>query len=322
MQVLLVKTSSMGDVLHTLPALTDAINAREKIRFDWVIEENFVQIPTWHPAVDKVIPVAIRRWRQHWFRKSVRAERAIFKQALQKKHYDVVIDAQGLLKSAALITRLARGIKHGFDRQSAREAFASAFYHQRHRVDKNQHAVERLRDLLAKSLGYSKPSCRGDYAIRSAFVSKNTQNEPYLVFIHSTTQEAKHWPELHWRNLIEQITKGGAPIKIKLPWGTEPEYQRACRLAEGFSQVEVLPHCDLQAIAHILASAQAVVSVDTGLSHLAAALGKPNLTLFGPTDPLLIGGYGQNQMAIVSETKKMDAIFVDKIMAALKQYIL
>ncbi|WP_158366569.1 lipopolysaccharide heptosyltransferase RfaC [Candidatus Williamhamiltonella defendens] len=322
MQVLLVKTSSMGDVLHTLPALTEAMNAHEKICFDWVIEENFVQIPTWHPAVDKVIPVAIRRWRQHWFRKSVQTEWAIFKQALQKKHYDVVIDAQGLLKSAALITRLACGIKHGFDRQSAREAFASAFYHQRHRVDKNQHAVERLRDLLAKSLGYSKSSWRGDYAISSAFVSKNRPHDPYLILIHSTTQKAKHWPELHWRALIEEVIKRSARIKIKLPWGTEPEYQRACRLAEGFSQVEVLPHCDLQAIAHILTAAQAVVSVDTGLSHLAAALGKPNLTLFGPTDPLLIGGYGDHQISIVSETKNMADLFVDEIMAVLKQHIL
>ena len=95
----------MGDVLHTLPALTDAMRAIPTIRFDWVVEENFAQIPSWHPAVDRVLPVAIRRWRKHWFGSQQREERLRFKQALQSREYDVVIDAQGLIKSAALVTR-------------------------------------------------------------------------------------------------------------------------------------------------------------------------------------------------------------------------
>ncbi|WP_274865934.1 glycosyltransferase family 9 protein, partial [Serratia marcescens] len=113
MQVLIVKTSSMGDVLHTLPALTDALQAIPDIRFDWVVEEGFSQIPTWHPAVDRVIPVAIRRWRKNWFGNDTRQQRCDFKRALQERRYDVVIDAQGLIKSAALITRIAKGNKHG-----------------------------------------------------------------------------------------------------------------------------------------------------------------------------------------------------------------
>jgi len=297
MHVLIVKTSSMGDVLHTLPALTDAMQAIPGIRFDWVVEENFAQIPSWHPAVDKVLPVAIRRWRKHWFGSQQREERVRFKRDLQSRQYDVVIDAQGLIKSAALVTRLARGIKHGQDSRSAREPFASWWYDQRHEIDKKQHAVERTRELFAKSLGYEKPQTQGDYAIAAHFLRDEPQDiVPYLVFLHATTRDNKHWPESHWRELIGLLQPAG--LRIKLPWGAEHEHQRAQRLAEGFDYVEVLPKLTLEAIARELAGARAVVSVDTGLSHLTAALDRPNITLYGPTDPGLIGGYGQNQQAL------------------------
>ncbi|WP_312063942.1 lipopolysaccharide heptosyltransferase RfaC [Pantoea septica] len=297
MHVLIVKTSSMGDVLHTLPALTDAMQAIPGIRFDWVVEENFAQIPSWHPAVDKVLPVAIRRWRKHWFGSQQREERVRFKRDLQSRQYDVVIDAQGLIKSAALVTRLARGVKHGQDSRSAREPFASWWYDQRHEIDKKQHAVERTRELFAKSLGYEKPQTQGDYAIAAHFMGDVPQDiAPYLVFLHATTRDNKHWPESHWRELIGLLQHSG--LHIKLPWGAEHEHQRAQRLAEGFDYVEVLPKLTLEAIARELAGAKAVVSVDTGLSHLTAALDRPNITLYGPTDPGLIGGYGQNQQAI------------------------
>lgn len=297
MHVLIVKTSSMGDVLHTLPALTDAMQAIPGIRFDWVVEENFAQIPSWHPAVDKVLPVAIRRWRKHWFGSQQREERVRFKRDLQSRQYDVVIDAQGLIKSAALVTRLARGVKHGQDSRSAREPFASWWYDQRHEIDKKQHAVERTRELFAKSLGYEKPQTQGDYAIAAHFMGDVSQNiAPYLVFLHATTRDNKHWPESHWRELIGLLQHSG--LHIKLPWGAEHEHQRAQRLAEGFDYVEVLPKLTLEAIARELAGAKAVVSVDTGLSHLTAALDRPNITLYGPTDPGLIGGYGQNQQAL------------------------
>lgn len=297
MHVLIVKTSSMGDVLHTLPALTDAMQVIPGIRFDWVVEENFAQIPSWHPAVDKVLPVAIRRWRKHWFGSQQREERVRFKRDLQSRQYDVVIDAQGLIKSAALVTRLARGVKHGQDSRSAREPFASWWYDQRHEIDKKQHAVERTRELFAKSLGYEKPQTQGDYAIAAHFLRDEPQDiAPYLVFLHATTRDNKHWPESHWRELIGLLQPAG--LRIKLPWGAEHEHQRAQRLAEGFDYVEVLPKLTLEAIARELAGARAVVSVDTGLSHLTAALDRPNITLYGPTDPGLIGGYGQNQQAL------------------------
>lgn len=313
MRVLIVKTSSMGDVLHTLPALTDAMHAIEGIRFDWVVEEGFAQIPSWHSAVDRVIPVALRRWRKAWFSAPVKAERHAFKAMLRSQHYDAIIDAQGLVKSAALVTRLADGIKHGLDWQSAREPLATLFYDRRHNVAKTQHAVERIRELFAKSIGYTKPQAQGNYAIANHFLSQvSNKGEEYAVFLHATTRDDKHWPEARWRELIALMASGG--LRIKLPWGAPHEEARAKRLSEGFDYVEVLPKMSLSDIAQELAGAKFVISVDTGLSHLAAALDRPNITLYGPTDPGLIGGYGKNQMACCSDNSKTEMITAKNIM--------
>ncbi|RJT43811.1 lipopolysaccharide heptosyltransferase RfaC [Rahnella woolbedingensis] len=320
MRVLIVKTSSMGDVLHTLPALTDAMQAIPGIRFDWVVEEGFTQIPGWHPTVDRVIAVAIRRWRKNWFGSETRQQRCDFKREVQSTPYDVIIDAQGLIKSAALITRVAKGEKHGQDCKSAREPFASWFFNQRHEIDKKQHAVERTRELFAKSLGYEKPATQGDYAIAARFLSHLPADAgQYLVFLHATTRADKHWPEEKWRELIGMLSTTN--LRVKLPWGAEHEYQRALRLAEGFPYVEVLPKLSLEKVAEVLAGAKAVISVDTGLSHLTAALDRPNITLYGPTDPGLIGGYGKNQFVLKAENNSLENLPAERVFEQLNDVI-
>jgi heptosyltransferase I len=320
MRALIVKTSSMGDVLHTLPALTDAANSLSNITFDWVVEENFTQIPSWHFAVDRVIPVAIRRWRKNWFAKNVRQERHKFIQTLSQQEYDCIIDAQGLIKSAFLITRKARGIKHGLDRKSIKEPIASWFYDVKHRIPKQMHAIERIRLLFAQSLQYKQPDSIGDYAIAQHFLSSlPDDNQQYLIFLHATTRDEKHWSEEAWRNLIKLVEPTG--LKIKLPWGAPHEQARAIRLAQGFKHVEVLPKLSLSDIATIIAGAKAVVSVDTGLSHLTAALDRPNITLFGETDPKLIGGYGKNQFSIISNEKMMQTIQAEQVYQQLANFL-
>ena len=320
MRVLIVKTSSMGDVLHTLPALTDAQQAIPGIQFDWVVEEGFAQIPSWHAAVDRVIPVAIRRWRKAWFSAPIKAERKAFRDAVRLQQYDAIIDAQGLVKSAAWVTRLARGVKHGMDWSTAREPLASLFYNRKHHIAKQQHAVERTRELFAKSLGYAKPQSQGDYAIAQHFVNEcNADTGQYAVFLHATTRDDKHWPEANWRELIELLNNTG--IRIKLPWGAPHEEERAKRLAEGFPYVDVLPRMSLEEVARILAGAKFVVSVDTGLSHLTAALDRPNITLYGPTDPGLIGGYGKNQIACISSSHDLEDIPSQDILDIIKTNI-
>ena len=128
MKVCVIKTSSMGDVIHTLPALTDAQKAIPSLSIDWVVEENFAEIPRWHSAVNRVIPIALRRWRKSPFSIQTRNEWKNYRTLLQAENYDAVIDAQGLIKSALFATHFAQGVKHGYDRQSIREPLASFFY--------------------------------------------------------------------------------------------------------------------------------------------------------------------------------------------------
>lgn len=202
------------------------------------------------------------------------------------------------------------------DWQTAREPLASLFYNRRHHIAKQQHAVERTRELFAKSLGYDKPQTQGDYAIARHFPNSSSLKAPYAVFLHATTRDDKHWPESHWRELIGLLANSG--LRIKLPWGAPHEEARAKRLAEGYDFVDVLPRMSLENVAQVLAGAKFVVSVDTGLSHLTAALDRPNLTLYGPTDPGLIGGYGKNQREMTSATRSMDTITADRIFEILK----
>ena len=317
MKVCVIKTSSMGDVIHTLAALTDAQKAIPSLSIDWVVEENFAEIPRWHSAVNRVIPIALRRWRKSPFSIQTRNEWKNYRTLLQAENYDAVIDAQGLIKSALFATRFAQGVKHGYDRQSIREPLASFFYDKKYAISYQQHAVERIRQLFAQSLGYELPQVQGDYGIARHFLHQ-TSEKNYVVFIHSTTRADKHWEESEWKKLIEKIT-ALSDCEIHLPWGNEQEKARAERLTQAHSNVIVLPKLTLTELAKQLANAKAVVSVDTGLAHLTAALDKPNITLYGATDPKLIGCYGENQHYL--SVNSMKEISAEQVFSELLPFI-
>lgn len=292
MRVLLIKTSSLGDVVHTLPALTDAQRAIPGIQFDWVVEEGFAEIPAWHPAVAQVIPVAIRRWRKNLLQTLRTGEWRRFKARLRETRYDLVIDAQGLLKSAWL-TRYVKAPVAGLDRDSAREPMASRFYDRRYTVPRDQHALERVRQLFAQALGYALLQAIGDYGLDRAQLAAPGE-EPYLLFLHGTTWPSKHWPEAYWRELAERMSAFG--WAIRLPWGNAEEKARAERIADGIAGASVLPRLNLGGVAKVIAGARACVAVDTGLGHLAAALDVPSISLYGPTLPGRVGAYGRSQV--------------------------
>ena len=317
MKVCVIKTSSMGDVIHTLPALTDAQKAIPSLSIDWVVEENFAEIPRWHSAVNRVLPIALRRWRKSPFSIQTRNEWKNYRTLLQAENYDAVIDVQGLIKSALFATRFAQGVKHGYDRQSIREPLASFFYDKKYAISYQQHAVERIRQLFAQSLGYELPQVQGDYGIARHFLHQ-TPEQNYVVFIHSTTRTDKHWEESEWQKLIEKIT-ALSDYEIHLPWGNEQEKARAERLAQVHSNVIVLPKLTLTELAKQLANAKAIVSVDTGLAHLTAALDKPNITLYGATDPKLIGCYGKNQYYLSASSMK--EISAEQVLSQLLPFI-
>jgi heptosyltransferase-1 len=301
MRVLIVKTSSMGDLIHTLPALTDAQKAIPNIQFDWVAEESFAEIPAWHPAVDRVIPIALRRWKKNLIPSIKQGEIASFIKNLKKNQYDYIIDAQGLIKSA-LVTRLAKGVRCGMGKYSLKEASAHFFYQHEFSVTRQAHAIERVRILFAKVLGYEYQQSVLDYGLRATDFKVPHYNKPYLVFLHATSRDSKLWDEEQWLKLRDKAHKDG--FAVLLPWGSEQERQRAQRIRGDQQQCFVLPKMQLTDLAGLLANATAVVGVDTGLSHLAAALSVPGITLYLDTYPGLTGSCGTKQTCLTQ--MKMD----------------
>jgi heptosyltransferase-1 len=298
MKVLVIKTSSLGDVLHTLPALSDARDAIPDARFDWVVEESFAEIPAWHPALDTVIPVAFRRWRNAPVKALHTGEWSRFRRQLRAEKYDKIVDAQGLLKSA-LFTRLARGERHGLDFSSARESWAAVAYQQRHPIPKGQHAIVRVRQLFAAALNYSIPDSAPKYGINREQFSQCSADRDYLVFLHGSTWASKQWPLEYWIELADLAGRAG--LAVYLPWGNAGEKNNAQAICAASPNAKLLPKAGLQEMAALLASARAVVGVDSGLAHLAAALGVPSVTVYGATNPDLTGTRGARQMQLRAE---------------------
>ena len=288
--ILLVKTSSLGDLLHTMPALTDAQKHFPKITFHWLVEENFAEIPAMHPSVSKVIPISWRRLRKKFFINMFSAE---FKEQLnniRQHRYETILDNQGLLKSA-IPAWLANGPVSGLDFHSVRESLAAVFYQSRLSIDPNLHAITRNRLFFANALGYPPPPDPLDYGL-TTFVGNATKKpswlaDDYFVFIHSTTWPSKHWPEEYWVKLCN-LAAGNR--QIILPWATLQEHDRAQRIASTApTHCHVPPKLNLKELAALLTDATAAVAVDTGPAHLAAAVNTPAICLYGPTDPNKIG---------------------------------
>lgn len=284
-RILFVKTSSLGDVVHNCPAVTDAARYVPGAAIDWVVEESFADVVRLHPAVARVIPVAIRRWRSELARPATWGELAAFRRRLRAGRYDCVIDTQGLLKSA-LVARLARGPRHGFDRASAREPLAARLYDEVHAVALSLHAVERNRRLAAAALGYAVDGAC-DYGLAAPGEPPLAPSGPYALLLTMTSRADKLWPEEHWCALGRWLAAHG--ILSVLPWGTVGERERCTRIAAAIPGASVPPRMELAALARLLARARCAIGVDTGLAHLAAALGVPALGIFCGSDPALTG---------------------------------
>jgi heptosyltransferase-1 len=298
-RVLLIKLTSLGDLIHALPALSDAKCARPELEFDWVIDENFREIAGWHPAVKGIVTSNHRQWREALAHPSTLASISRLISRLGAVEYDLVIDAQGNFKTA-LLTMLAKGPRAGFDRHSVREWIAHFAYQKRFAVSKSAHAIERLRRLFAGALEYPVPSSPPDFQIqRERFVKPKVDlPKEYLVFVHSASWKTKLWPEAHWEELLKKSVQAG--FKVLLPWGNSQEEARAKRLAVQ-SEIQVLPKLTLSEMGYVLDRATACVCMDTGLSHLVAALNVPSITLYGSTDSGLIGASGSSQVHLKSD---------------------
>ncbi len=294
MHILLIKTSSLGDIIHSFPALTDAQRHVPQLKVDWVVEEHFTSIPPLHPAVNRVIPVALRRWRKSLWHTDTRQEIRQFLGLLSQTSYDAVIDAQGLLKSA-LISAFAQGPKWGFNSKSARESLASIFYNHKISVPKTIEALTRTRQLMAAILDYPCPSSEPN----SGLTPSSTPWLDQILFLPGTTWENKKWPLSYWFELAKLVKE--QEFKIDIPWSNAQEHEIALYIQSAGSHVTVLPQMPLKELSERLPNYRGAIAVDSGLGYLAAAYHVPTVMIFGPTSAELLGTFPPVQKNIQSQ---------------------
>lgn len=272
-------------MVHNCPAVSDAARKIPGAEIDWVVEEPFAAIASMHGAVRRVIPVRLRDWRRRWWHAAAWREFRAFRDELGAVHYDAVIDTQSLIKSA-LVASCAHGPRHGMDRASAREPLAASLYQTKHRVPRGVHAVERNRQLTAAALGYAL-DVELDYGLTAIDPESSAPQAPYAVLLTMTSRADKLWAEESWIALGRALG-----TRIVLPWGSEAERARAGRIAAALADAQVAPRMTVPQLARLFSRARCVVGVDTGLTHLAAALAVRTVGIYCGSDPALTGIYG------------------------------
>jgi heptosyltransferase-1 len=281
-RILLVKMSSLGDVIHNLPVASDIRRNCPDATIDWVVEEQYTRLVAMHPAVDRVIPVALRRWRLSPLSAATWREFGAFRRALRNHEYDAIVETQGLLKSA-LVAKMARGPIHGFGRGTAREPLASRFYDTTLEFPPQAHKIFRYRSVAAQAIGYA-VAPEIDYGIASSAPPSQIASGRYCIAFHATARAAKLWPDANWTELVRRLEKAG--YACILPWGSGEERARSERIAAANSAAIVPPRLALDDMSALIAGAEFVVGVDTGLMHLAAALSRPVVGIFCDSNPV------------------------------------
>ena len=310
MKILVVKLSSLGDILHMFPAVSDLRRFFPGAEIHWLVEPAFAEVVAWHSAINKVITVSLRAHKKSWWK--IPALLAKLRRQLHAENYDIVLDAQGLLKSV-LLSRLAGVAVFGFAADTAREPLAARLYKKSASVQKGLHVIEKNRQLIAKifsaditnsliesTLDFGLDKFRHESLQNNFSTSLQVlTNEPYIVLLHGTTWNSKYWPESAWVELIRMLSQRG--VRCLLPWGNEEEYQRATRLQiAGGEHAQVLPKLSLTELMNVLLRARGFVSVESGIGHLAAALDVPGAMLHGPTSPNYSGILGKGCLHITS----------------------
>ncbi len=311
MRVLIIKLTSMGDLMHALPAITDASKKIPNIEFDWVVDENFSEVPLWHPKVRSVITTNHRSWKKNFFSLNLIKELRSIKSSLNDTNYDAVIDMQNNLKSAAL-SYFVNSYVHGLNKDSAREYPSHIAYKFKYEVSKANHAITRQRQLLALSLNYEFDYKKMDYGIQKNKFEKPDFELPnkFLFLVHNASWPTKMWSISKWQEMVKIVINKG--YKVILPSGSIEEFERAQEIASISSDALAIQTQSLNKTAFIIENAAGCICSDTGLAHLSALLGRPSVTLYSVTDKKLIGTRGNNQTHIVSPNSKMESITPQK----------
>ena len=283
--VLVVRPSSLGDIVYSLALASDIRRARPGMAIDWVSERAFAPLVGLCPDVRRVIPYGLRAWRRAPLAAATWRDIAAFWTGLRRTRYAAVLDLQEQVKGA-LIARLARGVSHGFDHASIREPLATLADDVHHAVPRDLHFLARCRCLAGAALGYAVNEAPR-WNLRPPAMAADLPQRDYAVLLHATSRDDKLWNEACWREVLAANEQAG--LASVLPWGSPAEQARSHRLAEGCAHALVPRWLSLPEVAALLARACVVIGVDTGLTHLAAALSTPTVALFTATAPAQAG---------------------------------
>jgi len=295
LRLLTVKTSSMGDVVHALPVVRDILQRFPDAQIDWLVESAFAAIPQLHPGIRRVIPMQWRKWRKALLKGDTWKSMGQLRDTLRAGHYDLVLDLQGLLKSA-LWARQAQAPVAGYDKDSAREPAAAWAYQFKSRVSRDLHAVQRCRELVAAQLKYSVADTPPDFGLHAPAPSWHPRQNDYAVLIPNASRRSKHWPERHWAAVGNRfLERGMMPVVL---WGMPDEQSLAESIAAS-CEGDVPPFLKVGEMASVLAGARQVVGLDTGFTHLAAALGRPTVGIYCDHEPGLAGIAGSGRVASI-----------------------
>ena len=289
MHILLVKLSSLGDVIHNFPIVTDIRRAYPHAIVDWATDASYASVVAMHPGINRVLPVHLRALKKSWSQPRGYWQLLADRKMLGHEKYDLTIDTQGLLKSG-LVAYCAGSDIAGYDKNSIREPIVSRFYQRQYAVSRTEHAVVRNRRLAALALDYQLPAIC-DYGITAPTVASaiTPTNKPYAVLLHATSRSDKTWDVSSWIALGRALNQTG--LTVVLPSGNAAEYATSQRIASGLEYAQALDNMPLSATAAMIARAAFVVGVDTGLTHLAVALNRPTVGIYLTTQPALTGLY-------------------------------
>jgi heptosyltransferase-1 len=285
LKILLVRVSSLGDVLHNLPMVADLLRHDPAAQIDWVVEEGYVSLVRLHPQVRRIIPFALRRWRKSLGSAATRAEIRAFVRTLREEQYDYVFDTQGLLKTGIImgLARLAKGgrkvgLANGSE-GSGYEGVSRLFHTDSIKLDPRTHAVARGRLVAGAALGYNALEHAPDFGLPPPQADARPAWMPagdYAVFFHGTARNAKKWAAANW------IATGHAlaPMPVLLAWGSPLEQAEAEALAASLPNARVLPKLSMMEAVSLARHAALAIGVDTGLTHIAAAFLRPTVEIY------------------------------------------